>query len=78
MENGKPGAAMTIHTFGNYAENFHLHIHAIVSDGLFRETDAKGTHFPEKSFQMIRYYGWYPNKSRGVRKKQGILKPGEL
>ncbi len=32
------GVTMTIHTFGNYAEKFHPHIHAIVSDGLFRET----------------------------------------
>ncbi len=23
------------------------------------------------------YYGWYSNKSRGLRKKQGILKPGD-
>ncbi len=182
---------MTIHTFGNYAEKFHPHIHAIVSDGLFRETgtfyvmpdvdlkpledifrasvfkmlkdegkidedtisklmswrhsgfsvhngpraardDEKGKeaisqyiirnsfslekltyrektntviyqskmtpgknkgnlqiytpgefiaaitqHIPEKSFQMVRYYGLYSNKSRGVRKKQGIPKPGE-
>ncbi len=28
-------------------------------------------HIPEKSFQMVRYYGWYTNKSRGIRKKQG-------
>ncbi|KAA3593402.1 MAG: transposase [Candidatus Scalindua sp. AMX11] len=191
LENGRPGAIMTIHTFGNYAEKFHPHIHAIVSDGLFRETgtfyvmpdvdlkpledifrasvfkmlrdegkidddiinklmswrhsgfsvhngsriardDEEGKeaisqyiirntfslekltynektntviyqskmtpgknkrnfqiytpeefiaaitqHIPEKSFQMVRYYGWYSNKSRGVRKKQGILKPGE-
>jgi hypothetical protein len=190
LENGRPGAAMTIHTFGNYAEKFHPHIHAIVSDGLFRETgtfyvmpdvdlkpledifrasvfkmlkgegkinddiinklmswrhsgfsvhngsrvardDEEGKeaisqyiirntfslekltynqetntviyqskmtsgknkrnfqiytaeefiaaitqHIPEKSFQMVRYYGWYSNKSRGLRKKQGILKPG--
>ncbi|MCR4291367.1 MAG: transposase [Candidatus Kuenenia sp.] len=27
-------------------------------------------HIPEKSFQMVRYYGWYSNKSRGLRKKQ--------
>lgn len=38
MDNGKPGAVMTIHTFGDYAEKFHPHIHALVSDGLFRET----------------------------------------
>ena len=191
LEDGRPGAAMTIHTFGNYAEKFHPHIHAIVSDGLFRETgtfyvmpdvdlkpledifrasvfkmlkdegkinydtinklmgwrhsgfsvhngvriardDEEGKeaisqyiirntfslekltyneetntviyqskmthgknkknfqiytpeefiaaitqHIPEKSFQMVRYYGWYSNKSRGLRKKQGIAKPGD-
>ena len=33
-------------------------------------------HIPEKSFQMVRYYGWYSNKSRGIRKRQGIRKPG--
>ncbi len=33
-------------------------------------------HIPEKSFQMVRYYGWYSNKSRGMRLKQGILRPG--
>ncbi len=38
MDNGKPGAIMTIHTFGDYAEKLHPHIHALVSDGLFRET----------------------------------------
>ncbi len=26
-------------------------------------------HFPKKNFQMTRYYGWYSNKSRGVRAK---------
>lgn len=26
-------------------------------------------HIPEKSFQMVRFYGWYSNKS--IRKKQG-------
>ncbi len=26
---------------------------------------------------MVRYYGWYSNKSRGLRKKQGIAKPGD-
>ena len=27
-------------------------------------------HIPNKSFQMVRYYGWYSNKKRGIRKKQ--------
>lgn len=26
---------------------------------------------------MVRYYGWYSNKSRGVRIKQGIVRPGD-
>ena len=34
-------------------------------------------HIPEKSFQMVRYYGWYSNKSRGLRKKQGSLTPDD-
>ncbi len=34
-------------------------------------------HIPEKSFQMVRYYGWYSNKSRGIRLKQGIVRPGD-
>jgi len=24
--------------------------------------------------QMVRYYGWYSNKKRGMRKKQGMIK----
>ncbi len=33
-------------------------------------------HIPDKSFQMVRYYGFYSNKSRGMRLKQGIVRPG--
>ncbi len=29
-------------------------------------------HIPKKNFQMVRYYGWYSNKSRGVRAKTQI------
>jgi hypothetical protein len=25
-------------------------------------------HIPEKSFQLVRYYGWYSNRGRGERK----------
>ena len=32
---------------------------------------AIAQHIPEKSFQMVRYYGWYSNKSRGIGNKQG-------
>jgi hypothetical protein len=27
-------------------------------------------HIPEKRCQMVRYYGWYSNKTRGERRKQ--------
>jgi hypothetical protein len=27
-------------------------------------------HIPDKSFQFVRYYGWYSNKMRGRRSKQ--------
>ena len=29
-------------------------------------------HIPEKSFQLVRYYGWYSNRTRGERKKYGL------
>jgi hypothetical protein len=29
------------------------------------------THIPTKGEQMVRYYGFYSNKSRGLRKKAG-------
>ena len=28
-------------------------------------------HIPEKGAHLIRYYGWYSNKSRGLRAKAG-------
>jgi hypothetical protein len=27
-------------------------------------------HIPDKAFQLVRYYGWYSNKARGVRAKR--------
>lgn len=27
-------------------------------------------HIPDKGFQLVRYYGWYSNKSRGIRAQQ--------
>jgi hypothetical protein len=33
--------------------------------------------FPEKGFQMVRYYGWYSNKSMGQRRKERMLRPGD-
>ncbi len=34
-------------------------------------------HIPEKSFQLVRYYGWYSNRARGDRQKRDQLKPHE-
>ncbi len=106
LPDGVPGVVLSIHTFGDYPEKFHPHIHAIAADGLFQRTGtfsvmprskmtsgknkknfqvytaaefiaAITQHIPEKSFQMVRYYGWYSNKSRGLRKKQGNLMPDD-
>jgi len=50
LKDGIPGVVMAIHTFGEYPDKFHPHVHAIVTDGLFngnglfyvmRETDLK-------------------------------------
>jgi hypothetical protein len=32
-------------------------------------------HIPEKGFQMVRYYGWYSNKAKGRRRKEGMPRP---
>ena len=29
-------------------------------------------HIPDKSFQLVRYYGWYSNKMRGQRGKKAV------
>ena len=39
LQDGAPGV-VPLHTFGDYPEKFHTHIHAIVSDGLFLKTGA--------------------------------------
>ena len=33
-------------------------------------------HIPDKSFQLVRYYGWYSNKMRGQRLKQTDAEAG--
>ena len=30
---------------------------------------SSSQHIPDKSFQLVRYYGWYSNKMRGQRAK---------
>jgi len=34
-------------------------------------------HIPPKGAHLIRYYGWYSNKSRGLRKKAAVVASGE-
>ena len=40
LQDGVPGVVLSLHTFGDYPEKFHPHIHAIVSDGFFLKTGA--------------------------------------
>ena len=48
--------------YGNTSKTFHA------LDWLAQLT----THIPNKGEQMVRYYGYYSNKARGLRKKAGI------
>jgi hypothetical protein len=34
-------------------------------------------HIPEKGFQMVPYYGWYSNRAKGRRRKEGMPRPGD-
>jgi len=34
-------------------------------------------HIPDKSFQLVRYYGWYSNRSRGERRKGAVRESDE-
>lgn len=51
---------------------------------IFTSTDflaAITQHIPDKGVQMVRYYGWYSNKMRGVRQRglpleQVVRRPG--
>jgi hypothetical protein len=35
-------------------------------------------HIPDKSFQLVRFYGWYSNKMRGQRLKKTGAGPVEV
>jgi hypothetical protein len=54
LKNGVPGVVLAIHTFGEYPlafplsvketrypDKFHPHLHAIVTDGLFRDMKSE-------------------------------------
>ena len=49
---GAPGIVLTLHTFGDYL-NFHPHIHAIATDGLFDRTGAF-TPLPDAKLRPLR------------------------
>ncbi len=49
---GAPGVVLTLHTFGDYL-NFHPHIHAIATDGLFGRTGAF-TPLPDAQLRALR------------------------
>jgi hypothetical protein len=49
---GTPGVVLTLHTFGDYL-NFHPHIHAIATDGLFDRVGAF-TALPETQLRVLR------------------------
>ena len=56
-----PGAAIAVHTYGEF-QQFNPHLHLIATDQLV-------THIPNNGEQMVRYYDYCSNKSRGIRKK---------
>jgi hypothetical protein len=41
----------------------------LVLHKFFKFIAAITSHIPDKSFQLVRYYGWYSNKMRGQRDK---------
>ncbi|MDF1614049.1 transposase [Desulfurivibrio dismutans] len=40
--------------------------------------EALAQHIPEKSFQLVRYYGWYSNRGRGVGQTARPMLPPSL
>ncbi len=96
-----PGMVAGIQTFGELI-NFHPHIHAIATDGVFTPDGtflclpridkqlllevwknkvfelfvsvldflAEVTqHIPERGEHLVRYFGWYSHRQRGIRKQ---------
>ncbi len=58
-------------------------VHYRTAKGVARSIDALdwiaqvGSHIPDPGEQMVRYYGWYSNASRGKRRKRGVSVPVE-
>ncbi len=58
-------------------------VHYRTAKGVARSMDALDwisqvvSHIPDPGEQMVRYYGWYSNASRGKRRKPGVRVPVE-
>ena len=72
LENGIPGAAMVIHTFGNAPDKFHPHLHLITTDGLFADT---GTFYVMRDVDKWQHSGF--GIDNGVRIKKDDAKGRE-
>ncbi len=57
-------------THGKYKRNFEI----FTAEELIA---AITQHFPEKQFQMVRYFEWYSSRSRGERTKAELLRLGD-
>jgi hypothetical protein len=76
-DSGVPAMVGAVQTFGDFI-HWHSHIHAIVPEGVFTESGFF-VHIPDKGEHQIRYYGFYSNKSRGMREKDNkpVAAPGQ-
>ena len=60
-----------------------FYVHYRTAKGVARSMDALDwiaqvfSHIPDPVEQMVRYYGWYSNVSRGKRRKPGVSVPVE-
>jgi len=68
---GAPGVVLTLHTFGDFL-NFHPHIHAVVSDGLF---DRNGAYHPVEEHRLRALREIFQAKIYRVLVQQKLLSP---
>ena len=68
---GAPGVVLTLHTFGDFL-NFHPHIHAVVSDGLF---DRSGAYHPVEEHRLRALREIFQAKVYRVLVQQKLLSP---
>ncbi len=69
LPEGILGAVMTIQTFGDYAK-WHLHIHAIVADGLFRRS---GVFYVMPKISITPLAELFQAKVLAMLKKEGLI-----